>query len=79
LFNETLVCWKDEWIENNLGIFNNKDQYNYAVHFGPGKRTTFDKSNPHWELCTQNILETFFKYFPHLSINVLNLLEKGHV
>jgi len=79
LFNETLICHKDEWVENNLGIFNNKEQYNYAVHFGPGKRTTFDKNDPHWVLCSQNILETFYKLFPHLSKNILNILNNGHV
>jgi len=79
LFNETLVCHKDKWEVNNLGLFSNKDQYEYAVHFGPGKRTTRDPKDSHWILCTQNILETFFKFFPELSKNVRNILNKGHV
>lgn len=79
LFNETLVCHKNKWEVNNLGLFSNEDQYKYAVHFGPGKRTTKDPSDPHWTLCTQNILETFFKFFPELSKNVRNILNQGHV
>jgi hypothetical protein len=56
LFNETLICHKAEWVGNNSGIFLNEEQYKYAVHFGPGKRTTFDQNDPHCVLCTQNIL-----------------------
>jgi hypothetical protein len=79
LFNETLVCWKDQWIENGLGFFSKKDEYTYATHFGPDKRRAFDESNGYYVECKQNVLEVFFKYFPHLSVNVLNLLETGYV
>ena len=79
LFNETLICHIDEWIENGLGVYPFKDQYNYATHFGPDKRRAFDESHGYYLTCKQNILETFFKLFPHLSKNILNLLNKGHV
>jgi hypothetical protein len=79
LFNETLICWKDQWEENRLGIYSKKDEYKYATHFGPGKRNSLDSNYGYYDECKQNILEVFFKYFPHLSIKVLNLLEKGYV
>ena len=79
LFNETLVCWKDQWIENGLGLYSKKNEYEYAAHFGPDKRRAFDDSNGYYVECKQNVLEVFFKYFPHLSVNVLNLLEAGYV
>jgi hypothetical protein len=79
LFNETLVCWKDQWVENSLGLFSKQNEYTYATHFGPDKRRAFDESHGYYVECKQNVLEVFFKYFPHLSIKVLNLLEKGYV
>ena len=79
LFKETLVCWKDQWVENSLGLFSKQNEYTYATHFGPDKRRAFDESHGYYVECKQNVLEVFFKYFPHLSIKVLNLLEKGYV
>ena len=78
LFNETLVCHKDEWYENGLGIFPKKEEYTYATHFGPDKRRAFDESHGYYTECKQNILETFYRLFPNLSKNVLNLLNHGH-
>lgn len=78
LFNETLVCHKDEWYENGLGIFPKKEEYTYATHFGPDKRRAFDESHGYYLDCKQNVLETFYNLFPHLSKNVLNLLNHGH-
>jgi hypothetical protein len=79
LFNQTLICHKDEWIDNNLGIFPKIEEYKYATHFGPDKRRAFDESNGYYIECKQNVLETFYKLFPHLSQNILNLLNTGHV
>jgi hypothetical protein len=79
LFDETLICWKDQWIKNGLGLFDKKDEYDYATHFGPNKRRSFDDSDGYYSECKQNVMEVFFKYFPHLSVNVLNLLETGYV
>ena len=79
LFNETLICYRDQWEENGLGLFRHEDQYDYAAHFGPDKRRAFDDSNGYYVECKQNVLEVFFKLFPHLSIKVLNLLETGYV
>lgn len=78
LFNQTLICHKDQWIDNGLGIFPHKDQYDYAVHFGPDKRR--EKERPdYYRECTQDILETFYKNFPHLGKNLLNMLNEGHI
>lgn len=79
LFNETLICHKDQWIENGLGLFSKKEEYTYATHFGPDKRRALDNSHGYYVECRQNILETFYKLFPPLSKNVLNLLNLGHV
>jgi hypothetical protein len=79
LFDETLICWKDQWIKNGLGLFDKKDEYDYATHFGPNKRRSFDDSDGYYSECKQNVMEVFFKYFPHLSVNILNLLETGYV
>jgi hypothetical protein len=77
LFNQTLICHKDEWIDNGLGIFSHNDQYDYAVHFGPDKRRTEERPDYYRE-CTQDILETFYKHFPHLSKSLSNMLTHGH-
>lgn len=79
LFNETLICHKDQWYENGLGIFPKKEEYNYATHFGPDKRRALDESHGYYVECKQNILETFYKLFPDLSKNVLTLLNDGHI
>lgn len=79
LFNETLICHKDQWIENRLGLFSKKEEYTYATHFGPDKRRALDDSHGYYIECRQSILETFYKFFPPLSKNVLNLLNLGHV
>ena len=79
LFNETLICHKDQWIENGLGLFSKKEEYTYATHFGPDKRRALDDSHDYYVECRQNILEMFYKLFPPLSKNVLNLLNLGHV
>ena len=79
LFNETLICYKDEWITNNLGIYSFKDQYKYAVHFGPDKRRALDISHDYYRESTQQILEVFYKLFPELSNSISNILKKGHV
>ena len=78
LFNQTLVCHKDEWIDNGLGLFAHKDQYDYAVHFGPDKRRTEEDRPDYYRECTQDILETFYKHFPHLGKNISNMLTHGH-
>ena len=79
LFNQTLICHKDEWVNNGLGIFSKKEEYTYATHFGPDKRRAFDESHGYFIESKQNILETFFKLFPSLSKNVLNLLNNGRI
>jgi hypothetical protein len=79
LFNETLYCSKDQWIENGLGLFAKEKQYNYACHLGPGKRLSLDDSDGYHKDHKQYILETFFRLFPHLSQNIANLLNTGHV
>lgn len=79
LYNETLFCSKDTWEMNNLGLFNKENHYEYVCHLGPGKRISLDDSNGYYREHKQNILETFFKFFPHLSQNILNLLNTGHV
>jgi len=78
LFNQTLVCHKDEWIDNGLGLFTYKDQYDYAVHFGPDKRRTEEDRPDYYRECTQDILETFYKHFPHLGKSISNMLTYGH-
>ena len=79
LFNETLICHKDQWYENGLGIFPKKEEYTYATHFGPDKRRALDESHGYYVECKQNILGTFYKLFPDLSKNVLSLLNNGHI
>jgi hypothetical protein len=79
LFDETLVCYKDEWLPNGLGIYPFKDQYKYAVHFGPDKRRALDMSHDYYRESTQQVLEVFYNLFPELSKSIRNLLKKGHV
>ncbi len=77
LFNQTLVCHRDKWVDNSLGLFSYEDQYDYAVHFGPDKRRPDDRPDYYRER-TQDILETFYKHFPHLNKQLLNMLTYGH-
>jgi len=78
LFNQTLICHKDKWIDNDLGLFTHEDQYDYAVHFGPDKRRTEEDRPDYYRECTQDILETFYKHFPHLGKNISNMLTHGY-
>jgi hypothetical protein len=79
LFTETLICHKDQWEKNNLGIFLKQEESLYATHFGPDKRRALDESHGYYVECKQSILETFYKLFPSLSKNILNLLNHGHI
>jgi hypothetical protein len=79
LFNETLICHKDEWIKNNLGIFPKIEEYKYATHFGPDKRRALDMSHDYYRESTQQVLEVFYNLFPELSNSIRNILKTGHV